>query len=315
MTQSRVDNIPKISAVQSLDRILTSGFALAVLANVLWGSTFLATAHALSGMGPFTTSLLRFSIACLSLGLFSLMLPQKIQLIRSAQELKWISATCLTAFVGLYSFQVAALQWIPTSISSSIVLLSPLFLIFMQPWRSIRLKAVIWALIGIGGGLLIITGKSHMTDAYTLSEHWYLGCTFTIASALLLALSAKISKKAMQYTNQLSLTFWSMLFSLPCFLIGSFFEIDGSNLPTLSGNTIFSIIYLGVICSAFAFTIWNYAIAHTTPQKLATSMHIKTPVAVLLGILFNGEMLSFISWLGVFVVFFAVYISQDVRSK
>ena len=40
-----------------------SGFALAVLANLIWGTSFLTSKYTLNVWGPFTASALRFAIA------------------------------------------------------------------------------------------------------------------------------------------------------------------------------------------------------------------------------------------------------------
>ena len=80
-------------------------------------------------------------------------------------------------------------------------------------------------------------------------------------------------------------------------------------------HALLALTFLALFCSVFAFLMWNRAIKMTNPQNIASTMHIKTPVAVVLGSLVASEALSLpIIWGTVFISF-AVWLSQYKRGN
>lgn len=72
---------PRVSSV-----FLRPGFMLAMLANIIWGSSFLASKYTLQAWGPFTASSLRFGIATIVLYAALCILGRKIQTPRSTSN-------------------------------------------------------------------------------------------------------------------------------------------------------------------------------------------------------------------------------------
>lgn len=56
-----IENLVEVNVVEK--KAINSGFALAILANILWGASFLASKYTLLAWGPVTSSAIRFGIA------------------------------------------------------------------------------------------------------------------------------------------------------------------------------------------------------------------------------------------------------------
>ncbi len=104
----------------------SSGFMLAIVANILWGTSFLASQYTLQAWGPFTSSALRFGIAtvCL-LGILRAM-KKKIDMPENPKQWIGLIVIATSAFGFLYPMQLAGLKFIPSSLSAAIMLISPL---------------------------------------------------------------------------------------------------------------------------------------------------------------------------------------------
>jgi len=292
-----------------------SGFQLALIANILWGTSFLASKYTLQTWGPFTASALRFllalpimAIALPRLG-FALQLPKK-------DELIGLAFIGLTGFGFLYPLQLAGLTKISSGLSAAIMLTSPLFVIAFGHLlfkETISARKIVALGLGLLGGLILL--NIFESNISLNGGDFVVGVCLTFAASVSLALSAIATKKIAHKVDAANLTFWSIAIGLLVLVPLAAFESakTGINLPT--ARSFLSLLYLAVICSALCFFIWNRAIARSTPKELATTMHVKTPTAVLLGVAIAGELLSAQLIIGTLIVAFGVYLSQSERKK
>lgn len=286
-----------------------NGFVLALVANVLWGTTFLASKMTLAVWGPFTASVLRFVVAVIGLRVGFLFLGRKIQASRSARHWLQLAGIGLSGFGLLYPLQLYGLKMIPSGLSAAIMLTSPLILIalglvFLKEKASWQKTLAL--LLGIAGGLLLLS-PSLSGNLSTL----LLGAALTLAAAVVLALSVIFTKKLSPFLDAGSITYWSMLIGLVFLVPFAFFErqpISVSHESLVTG--ILSLVYLGLICSVGCFLIWNRAIRIASPKDIASTMHVKTPIAILLGTLVAGEPISTQILLGTSLVTVGVWLSQ-----
>jgi drug/metabolite transporter (DMT)-like permease len=75
-----------------------------------------------------------------------------------------------------------------------------------------------------------------------------------------------------------------------------------------------ALLYLALVCSALCSLMWNRAISSTSSRRLAPTMHIKTPVAILLGVLIANESISFWTIVGTLIISVAIRISARERT-
>ncbi len=91
----------------------------------------------------------------------------------------------------------------------------------------------------------------------------------------------------------------------PFFLIGGATDNDFSLAPVLS------MIGLGVFGSGFAY-LWNFRVMELAGSAIASSVTYLTPVvAVVMGILFLGEKITWNEPIGALVVLFGAAIAQE----
>lgn len=295
-----------------------TGFILAAIANLIWGTSFLASKATLRFWGPFTASALRFTLAILAMVIIFPLLKRSISIPRTRGAITRILLVGLTGFGFLYPLQLQGLREIPSSLSASIMLTSPLFVLLMATGmlkESLSKYKMIAIAMGIAGGVLLINPmntdmSTWGADAFT---HLIKGSLLTLLASASLAASVIATRASSKDLDTYSLTFWSMVIGLLFLLPFAVFEttpVRGDGSLTVG---VLALLYLALICSVLAFLIWNRAIQLAPPQNLASPMHIKTPVAVLLGVGIANEPFTFAVVSGTILVSLAVWISQTSK--
>ena len=296
----------------------SSGFLLAIVANILWGTTFLASKYTLQAWGPFTSAAPRFGIVSVCLLVILKALKKKIEMPETIQHWIGLFIIATTAFGVLYPMQLAGLKYIPSSLSAAIMLISPLAVLLLSRTvlqeRLSRLKYVALTFGVIGGAILLSsTGNRLSVD---LNSDFFVGTLLTLASALSLAISAIATRKYSKEISSASITFWTMAFGFVELTLAAFF-FEENVLATINTNSNMlswlSLFFLAFVCSSFCFYIWNYALSKASPQEIASSMHIKTPTAVLIGVFIAGEELTSRVIIGTALVMFGVWLSQQKK--
>ncbi len=292
------------------------GFVLAIVANILWGTSFLASKYTLQAWGPFTSAALRFGIAtvCL-LGILKAM-KKKIEMPATVGQWLGLILIATSAFGVLYPMQLAGLKFIPSSLSAAIMLMSPIAVLLLSriilKERLSKLKYI--ALIfGVVGGAVLISSTSNGMKV-NLNSDFFWGTLLTLASAISLAVSAIATRKYSEKISSSTITFWTMAIGFLELALAAFiFEEDVLVTISTNANTlsIVSLFFLAFVCSAFCFYIWNHALSKASPQEIASSMHIKTPTAVLLGVFIANEELTSTVIIGTALVMFGVWLSQQ----
>lgn len=288
-------------------------FFLAVLANVLWAGSFLGSKYTLAAWGPISASFLRFALATLVLGTLLPLMGEVIRLPRKS-EVTGIFLIGLCQFGLLYPLQLAGLNHISTSLSAAIMLLAPLFVILsgkfllQETVSRTKLNAIG---IGLLGGLILLK------DGFSIHGNFYFGFILTLISAVLLGLSVSLTRKYSQSISVSQLSFWSMFVGVSLLAPMSFIEsyLSGGFVRSSESlhSALIALLYLAIVCSAFTFYIWNTALKLAPAKELASTMHLKTPTAIIIGVMLANEEMTFSLVLGTTIISLAVWFSQNDR--
>jgi drug/metabolite transporter (DMT)-like permease len=290
---------------------LNTPLVAAVAANLLWGMTFLASKSTLAAWGPFTAGALRFLLATAFLSLGAWIFGQSISLPKSKKEwigLFWIS---LTSFGLLYPLQLTGLQTISSSLSAALMLTCPLFVVMFgaiflkEPIGTTKIVAI---LFGITGGVMLVStghGVSGVLDQWSSP-----GSVFTLMASISLAASVILTRRLSSQISTTNLTFWSMVMGSAMLSVSAVAFERNREFISDDMNAWVALLFLALVCSAICFFMWNFAIHKASPKQIASTMHLKTPMAVILGIVLLEEKLSTGIWIGASLVMFGVFLSQ-----
>lgn len=299
-----------------------SAFALAISANCAWGATFLASAWTLQVWDPITSTFVRFVLAGALLAIF-VSRRDFASLLRSRAGVGHLLLLAVSGYATLYPLQLTGLLYLPTALSAVLMQTSPLLVVALSPLLLAEKPSTLLLALLIGAALLaalLVRETSSLgADQVALSFRdlaW--GSLLTLLAALSLAVSVLTSRKLASYAQPTTYTSLSMLVGAALLAPLSLLE-ERNLLATLQSGEIWSprhigaLTFLVIVASAAAFWMWNTALARAPATGLASTMYLKTPVAVVLGITVNNEPLSLPGLLLATALVLLVAISERTR--
>ena len=281
-------------------------FLLALTANVLWASSFVGSKFTLLSWGPYTSVFLRFALSFLVLLVFYSAVGIKITIPKSRKQLSAIVALGLI-LGALYSLQLSGLLYISTGFSASIMLLAPLILVIFAPLiasERTEHQKIIAIVIGIMGGLILLSSKLSLTSEAPL------GVWLTLGAAVCLAIFTLLSRRFSIILDHPTLTLYSFVVGAVAIAPFALFEAPIAQMASEFSKSLIALFYLVIACTAIPFFIWNRATSMTEAKNLASTMHAKTPAAIILGVVFFNETITWTLVLGTVIVTFALWLSQ-----
>jgi drug/metabolite transporter (DMT)-like permease len=245
-------------------------------------------------------------------------MKKKIDMPENSKQWIGLIIIATSAFGVLYPMQLAGLKFIPSSLSAAIMLISPMAVLLLSrivlQERLSKLKYVALTFGVVGGGVLLSSTSHGVSIDFNSDLVW--GTFLTLASAVSLAISAIATRKYSKDISSASITFWTMAIGFLELSLAAFI-FEENVLATINTNSNMlswvSLFFLAFVCSAFCFYIWNHALSKASPQEIASSMHIKTPTAVLIGVFIANEELTTTVIIGTALVMFGVWLSQQKK--
>lgn len=228
------------------------------------------------------------SVCLLLAALFRIKLPWH-------QQARW---TYIAAGLGIF-FAMLLVYWssrfIPSGWISVIFGLSPILTGVMAAlWlteTALTPARAAGMLLGVGGlGFIFTSGQS-------LGPEAGLGIAGVLLSTTVHSASAVAVKRIGAQLSGLVVTTGGLLVAVPLFLI--LFVLAGESIPvTIPPRAFVSIVYLGIIGSVLGFALYFYVLRHVEATRVALITLLTPVIALFLGNVLNGEMISLETWSG-----------------
>ena len=278
---------------------------------IVWGSTYLATAFAIKQIDAFRICAIRFIPA----GILALIiafigssptLPSRKQIINST--------IAGTVFLGLGTGgAVWSLHYLDSGFAALIISAEPLIVVLLM-WIMRNRRPQFQTLMGVFLGILgiyLLVNQDHLVS----SPSEWMGVLAILLSMLawgvgsIFVSDAELPKNSM--VNMAIQLFVGGLCSLAIsFLMGE------SPVPyaTLELKTILSVLFLMLLGSLAAFTAFNYLLRNVSTEKVVTNTYVNPIIAMILGYLFNNEIISTQSVVAAGVMLFGVFLINSKKS-
>ena len=256
---------------------------------LIWGSTYLAIRYAVETIPPLYTAGIRHLAAGAILLLWCL-----------AGRLRpsWAQVRA-SMVIGVFFFLIGhgSLHWaeqkVPSGLASLLIASEPIWVFMLSAaaarqwrWNSSLLAGI---LLGLGGvGLLM--GRSALTSVPGL----FVSSLAVVLSAVSWSAGVVYSRRSQLSGHPLLLSALSLLAgSVQLLLVGTIAgEYRGFSFASVSLRSWLSLGYLIVFGSVVAFTAYNWLMEHYSPTLVATHTYVNPIVAVLLGWLLAGEVVT-----------------------
>lgn len=275
---------------------------LTVLA-LIWGSSFILIKKGLIGLTAYQLGSLRIIFAAL----FLLLIGFKSLLKIPRHQWKFVALTSVFGtFIPAYLFAIAETE-IDSSITAILNSLTPLnTLILGAAFFGITFRrSQIWGvIIGLLGSLLLV-----FNGAVNHPEQNYYYAILVLIASICYAVNVNLIKRFLPDLSPLSITTgnFAVLFvpaSLILFFTGFFDVIQVAEVQ----HSLLFILVLGVVGTGIANIIFFKLIQISSPV-FATSVTYLIPIVAFFWGLLDHEMLTFVQFIGAFVILIGVYLS------
>lgn len=259
---------------------------LAALAiHALWGANPVAVKLGLEAFPPLWSGFLRFALGCLCVYAWALVARIPIWPARGEWPALFLLGALFTVQIALMNVGFGA-----TTAANGAVLISanPLFGVlfahFLIPGDRVGPARALGVAIAFAGVALVLTRGAGL-------ELGNAGDWIVLASAALLGLRLALSGRILRRMNEVRLTFWQMLLSLPLFLAGAL-AWEEIRWASIGAAPVAGILYQGIVVAGLAFTVNFYLIRRYTPSVMISFNFVAPVAGVLLGMAILGERLT-----------------------
>lgn len=286
-----------------------------IIGNYIWmclifGTTFLAIKIGIDeGMPPFFSAGLRFTIAGMILfGWMCWKRKAKVSLVFR----KEIFVTALGLTFGNFAALYWAEQYISSGMAAVLTATGPMMIILIQVLfyrQRTTLLSMIGCVIGLIGVILLV-----WPHFFTKGTTFLLvGCLVILIGEMFYAISVVYSKQVMKNLGDISpiaLNAAQMLIGGVLLLLLSVctepinFDYFGSV------KSIGSMLYLIIVGSMVGHSLFYWLVTKTNPVFPSTWLYVSPLIAVLIGMVFYGEKIELISWLGIFTVLAGIILTN-----
>ena len=269
---------------------------------LIFGTTFLAIKIGVdAGVLPFLSAGLRFFIA--GLLLFSFMVWREKTTIRLLwRKEMFFTGVCLT--FGTFAALYWAEQYVTSGIAAVLSATGPMIIIVIQT-LVLKQQGNRQSLIGCAVGVIGVTLLIIPSFSIEISTFWMVGCFAIIVGELFYAIGTIYTKHVIQKfetTSPIALNAVQMMYGGILLIILSFFteNIQFDNL--LSFASMGSLLYLIIVGSMIGHSIYYWLVSRTNPIFPSTWLYISPLIAVVLGVIFYQEYLSWLTGIGTLTI-------------
>ena len=280
------------------------GLLCGLSAAAIWGGMYVVSKVVLEVFPPFTLLTIRLALGALVLGAI-LFLRSKKGFTREQ-----FLSSFLVGFVGYgisLGFQFVGTKLSTASNGALVTSATPAFVLLFAPLllgEKPSLRQVV-ALIASTLGVLAVIDP-HTAD---FSSTLFLGNLSLLGAALTWALYSVLVRKVSASADLLTSSTVMLLAGLPSSILFGAFELRTQAVGDITPGIIGGLLFLGIISTALAMFLWNYAFAQLPAASASLTFFAQPVVGILLGWFFLGEKITPLFLLGGVLIGIGILIS------
>jgi len=292
-----------------MDPTQKGAIAFGLLAAAIWGGMYVVSKAVLAFIPPFALLSLRLLLGAAALGLVLGRRGGWPRLTRS----QWLSILLIGAlgygvslgmqFAGT-RLSTAANGAVVTAATPAFVLLFAFFILGERVGPR-RLAALLLATLGV---LLVIDPAHARLDA-----NLWRGNLILVGAALTWALYSVLVRRSAGGVGVLPFTIVALLGGLPLALALGAWELASVGVGDLTLLIWLGVLYLGLVSTALAAYLWNYAFEHLEAGVASLTFFAQPLVGAALGALLLGERLTPLFLMGAALILVGLWLAARRR--
>jgi drug/metabolite transporter (DMT)-like permease len=285
---------------------------------IVWGSTYLFIQKAVHGFPPFLLGTVRFLIAGLLLLGWCKLKGEQVIVKKNIRDSS-ISGVLLLFFGNGVVIWVE--QFMPTAMVAITLSSSPLWFIVLDrsKWsENFRNKSTIAGLIIGFAGVILLFAENISTAFSSAGNKAEIGGLALLCIGSIAWAAGSLYSKYNSHGGSASVsTAWQMIAAGVAFLPVSLIRGEPKHLnwQSIPAESWFSLSYLIIFGSIAAFSAYVWLLQVRSATQVSTHAYVNPVVAVLLGILFANENISWIQITGLAIILGSVLLINMAKKK
>lgn len=278
-------------------------------AAAIWGGMYVVSKVVLEVIPPFSLLTLRLIMGAIALGIVIYFRNRKSGTkLAITKEFFWTSF--LVGFVGYgisLGFQFVGTKLSTASNGSLVTSATPAFVLLFAPFllgEKSTPRRIIALVISTLGVLAVIDPRNA-----ELSPSLFWGNMSLLAAALTWALYSVLVRKVSKSMDLLTSSTIMLLGGLPSSIALGIWEINSQGIGTITPSIIGGLLFLGIISTAIAMFLWNYAFAELPAAVASLTFFAQPIVGTLLGWFFLAEKITPLFLIGGALISIGILIS------
>ena len=283
-------------------------YLLLLLVAISWGSEWVVVKNLTDEMSFVLIATGRFVLAAL------IFLPVAVWLHLKGEriERKDIPELLLLGIFGaalLYMLQDSGISMTKVINSSLMVIFNPAMTLLLSAFflkERVDAKKIMAIFVAFLGAFLVIT-NGDMNIGTKMND--ILGSMLVLASTFCWAIYTIISKSFVKRHSPVFITVYSSILGALMLIPIAFLASSPSKFLTLSLYSFAGLLYLAIICVAFCYFAWSYALERIEASRTAVFTYLIPFFTVIFASIFLMESITLISAFGGSLIFLGVYYS------
>lgn len=272
------------------------GIICALMANIIFGFSFIFSKTALSISHPLVILAVRFTVAFALLNILWAIGIFKINTKAFKEPALWLMS--LAQPFLYFIFELYGLSLVSSALSGVVIALVPVAVMLLSTTilkeKPTALQWLFTIISIIGVSAISIIGNNG-------ERNYTLGIFLLVGAVLCAGLFNVLSRKQAKSTTPFERTYVMFLIGFIGFNITAIIGLKENFIPVLLQSVtnikfVIAIIYLAIISSVLAFLLYNFATANITAVEASSFSNIITVVTVLAGILILKERMSVVGF-------------------
>ncbi|MGB9641553.1 MAG: DMT family transporter [Anaerolineales bacterium] len=280
------------------------GILSGLAAAAIWGGMYVVSKVVLAIIPPFTLITLR-----LLLGILALAIGVALQGSLGFSTRDWLNVLG----VGVIGYGISlGFQFVGTKLSNAsngalITSATPAFVLLFAFW--IMKEALTWRRVSALGmatlGVLVVINPTNAK----LSPDFFWGNLSLVGAAATWALYSVLIRKVTRSLKPLPVSLVAFIGGLFITIPASLWEIHSNGIGTITMGVVWGVLYLGIISTALAMFLWNYAFATLDAGLASLTLFAQPVVGAGLGAWLLGEKLTPLFYAGGALIGLGIWIA------
>ena len=285
------------------------GLLCGLAAASIWGGMYVVSKVVLEVIPPFTLLAIRLILGSMTLGL----------VIAFRQKTEFTKQQFIESLlVGLVGYGISlGFQFVGTKLSTAsngalVTSATPAFVLLFAPLllkEKTTLRGILALTISSLGVVAVIDPRTA-----DFSSTLFLGNLSLIAAALTWALYSVLVRRVSKTADLLVSSTVMFIGGIPSSVLFGIFEVKTQGVGEISIGVIGGILFLGIISTAIAMFLWNFAFAQLPATMASLTFFAQPVVGTLLGWFFLGEKITSLFLFGGILIGIGLVISSSNQS-